>query len=299
LFESLKLLKEFSLFVPRVDDYIRYESFDWILSLNPNVFVNPESESQMLDEANKEKQFKLKMTDTSEKYTFPERDYCLYNDFPHYKLIYPIINAAPDLECTCSLLRLTQYAAYYKDQNEIKTYSTRKCLSSPNLNETVKQCNFVEKSLECDRCSFYPFPDLTLDCNNVTDLESLNFFKADAIKTLKIRPKDRVVFDGNLNTNGQERKFLDNYEIYLENFDGYSFKSNPFASIKKNASLLILTESNFDFFLDNSSLSDACVFSSPLNSAPLLSTFDIVYLDKNLNTSLIQVFFFNSFWLLN
>jgi hypothetical protein len=289
LFENLLMLKELSLFVPSVDDYIKYESFDWILSLNPNVFINPENESQLLDEASKDKQFKLKMTDTSEKYAFPERDYCLYNDFPHYKLIYPIINVAPDLECTCSLLRLTQYAAYYKDQNEIKTYSTRKCLSNPNFSNLVKQCNFAAKALECDRCSFYPFPDLTLDCNDVTDLESLNFFKASAIKTLKIRPKNRVIFDGNLNTNGQERKFLDNYEIYLENFEGFRFSTSLLNSIGKKPYLLRIKDSNFNFYLNgNNTLSSPCIFNSPLDNRPLLSDFEIVRLEKDVDTSLIQ-----------
>jgi hypothetical protein len=289
VFQNFTMLKELSLFVPSVDDYIKYESFDWILSLNPNVFINPENESQLLDEASKDKQFKLKMTDTSEKYAFPERDYCLYNDFPHYKLIYPIINVAPDLECTCSLLRLTQYAAYYKDQNEIKTYSTRKCLSNPNFSNLVKQCNFAAKALECDLCSFYPFPDLTLDCNDVTDLESLNFFKASAIKTLKIRPKNRVIFDGNLNTNGQERKFLDNYEIYLENFEGFRFSTSLLNSIGKKPYLLRIKDSNFNFYLNgNNTLSSPCIFNSPLDNRPLLSDFEIVRLEKDVDTSLIQ-----------
>jgi len=71
---------------------------------------------------------------------------------------------------------------------------------------------------------------------------------------------------------------------------GFSFNSNPFTAVKKNASLLILKDSNFDFFLNaNTPLGSICVSNSTLIVQPLLSNFENVLLGENVNTSLVQV----------
>ena len=267
-----------------MDSYLKSENFEWVLSLNADVYINPGNETL----PNKDNQFKLRMVDSSEKYTFPNKDFCFFKDFPHYHSVYPIINTAPNLECSCTLLRLTQFATYYKNPEEIKTPSVRRCLSDPNIDNLVENCNFRERIGECDKCIFHPVT-LNLNCSDVVDFESLNIFRATAIKSFSVRSKNKVVFQGNLNLDGQERKFQDNYEIYLENFSGFLFTHNPFLTIAKKGSLLRFKEGNFDFLLNsNQPLASTCLFMSSLDNRPLLSDFDVVRLEKDVNTSLVQ-----------
>ena len=288
LFQNFQKLKEFSLFIPDLGSYLKRENFEWVLSLNSDVYINTDNITQLEDPSNKEKQFKLVMNDASEKYTFPNKDFCFFKDFPHYKSVFPIIKSAPNLECSCSLLRLTQFAAFYKDTEEIKTPSVRNCLSRPDFNDLVKNCDFKQRIAECDKCSFNPV-SLFLNCTDVENFESLNTFLADAIKTLRVRSKNKIIFEGNLNFDGQESKFQENYDIYLENFNGFIFTYNPFLAIERKASVLRLKEGNFDFYLNgNQPLSSACIFSSSLDNRPLLSDFDIVRLESDVNTSVIQ-----------
>ena len=192
LFSNFTKLKEFSLSMPQVESYIKRENFEWLRSLNPEVSINADNETEQTNVDNQMKQFKLTMRDDSESYAFPDRDFCLFQEFPHNKLIFPIIHTAPNLDCTCSLLQMIKYAPYYKDQQEIQTASTRNCLSTPNLAESIRLCDFEQRTIECNKCSFSPFPKLELDCQNVTDLESLDFFKASAIKSFRVRPQNKV-----------------------------------------------------------------------------------------------------------
>ena len=45
-----------------------------------------------------------------------------------------------------------------------------------------------------NKCSFNETNSL-LDCNNVQDLSGLNIFQADRVKKLRIRPRDKIIFD--------------------------------------------------------------------------------------------------------
>ena len=46
-------------------------------------------------------------------YSYPDEDFCLFRDFPHSRLVYPIIEPGKEIECTCTLLWLQKYSQFY------------------------------------------------------------------------------------------------------------------------------------------------------------------------------------------
>jgi hypothetical protein len=148
LFSYFKSLKEFSLKVGFLKTYLANQDLEWTYSLNDDVAVDLSNVTQLADQS---KQFKLAMTDLASEYTFPDEDFCLVKDYPHFKLIFPVLNSKPDLECSCTLAFLLQYAKYYKDMREINTPSVRKCLSDPaSFEQIVKSCDFEKRIKDCE-----------------------------------------------------------------------------------------------------------------------------------------------------
>jgi hypothetical protein len=92
-----------------------------------------------------------------------------------------------------------------------------------------------------------------------------------------------------LNLEGKEGRFQIGYNIYLENFKGFSFNTNPFNSFSKRGSALRIQDSDFDFYLNGeTSLGLTCLFTPTLQNMPLLSNFDAVILSGAVNTSVYQ-----------
>jgi hypothetical protein len=187
----------------------------WSLSLNSDVKVDLNNITELESGESKTNQFKLNVVDVGGNYKFPDKDFCLFTEFPHSQSVFPIINTTPNLTCTCSLLWVIQYAPYYKDQNEIRTNSVRRCLEDPNFDQLLADCKFEEKINECQKCTF-DAANSFLDCDNVQDLESLNIFQADSIQSLRIRPIDKILFDDKLNLEGFSFCFLTRSKIIMK-----------------------------------------------------------------------------------
>ena len=47
-------------------------------------------------------------------YTYPEEDFCLFKDFPHTQLVFPIIDSLHIHVCTCTLSWIVKYADMYQ-----------------------------------------------------------------------------------------------------------------------------------------------------------------------------------------
>ena len=79
----------------------------------------------------------------SKPYRFPNEDICLFKDFPHEQLVYPLIVFQEELsECTCTLEWLTQNAEYYAT---LRHDTEKKCFS----NRTAKKCDFEKMFEKC------------------------------------------------------------------------------------------------------------------------------------------------------
>ena len=84
-------------------------------------------------------------------YDFPEDDFCLFKNFPHNKLVRPIISTKADLECSCTLLWLLKYKNIYTIDgvNPMETDSTRSCMQKSNFDQLVKECKFNTMLADC------------------------------------------------------------------------------------------------------------------------------------------------------
>jgi hypothetical protein len=149
LFRQFTKLKSLGLEVYNFNEVIN-SSKNWLSSLNSDLNINL---SDMNDFNNhKDRLFKLHLTDLNKTYEFPEKDFCLFKDFPHEKLILPIINTQDNLPCSCSLLWLLQHKKLYDSmngENLMNTPSTRACFSLTNFDDVIDACDFEEKVESC------------------------------------------------------------------------------------------------------------------------------------------------------
>ena len=47
-------------------------------------------------------------------YEYPNEDICLFKEFPHHRLVYPVMTPGKELECTCTLYWLQKYKSIYE-----------------------------------------------------------------------------------------------------------------------------------------------------------------------------------------
>jgi len=85
--------------------------------------------------------------------------------------------------------------------------------------------------------------------------------------------------------NGSETYFADNFELLLDNFDGFDLNANPFDKFTRQGGVLEISDSNFEFFsvIHNTSLANVCALVKPLTYKPLISSFDAIFLGARVN----------------
>ena len=291
-------MKEFHLFVPNLETFLKNTNLEWVFSLNSDVNIDLTSPSELNNPSNKAKQMQLRLTDQSKMYTFPEEDFCALVNFPHSQLVFPVIESADDLECTCTLIWLTQYYPFYSEIDDLLTTSVSKCNYKNDFDQQVANCNFEDIKKEClqntfesteistshdtstvttssaqittitnskpDKCEFSSILSL-LKCENIVNLSNINANEASisSIETLFIKPKDSIKLTSKLNFSGSSNNFKKGFDVILENFSGFNLNANPFENFKVRGDSLDLSELNFVFFSsnhDDASLSDVCTF---------------------------------------
>jgi hypothetical protein len=151
LFIPFKYLKEFELNVPDLSVFLKNSSQSWISSINADTQIDLTSVSQLTDQSNKNKQFKLKLWDESQNYMFQDEDLCYFSDFPHSKLIFPILEDNRDIDCSCTVVWLTQYYPYFYDFNNLIEKSSFKCNYTQNFDLLIKSCNFEQEISKCKK----------------------------------------------------------------------------------------------------------------------------------------------------
>jgi hypothetical protein len=92
------------------------------------------------------------LLDLAQKFDFAEKDICLFKDFPHDQLVFPIISTTSSIECTCTVLWLIKYRKYALNADTtdlINEDSVSKCLDE-NFEMTLKKCDIPTKLSNCD-----------------------------------------------------------------------------------------------------------------------------------------------------
>lgn len=96
-------------------------------------------------------------------YGYPDEDLCIFINFPHSNLVYPIFNTDYNLECTCTIIWLLRYSYIYYDglqfvpDDSNKLYRKKRILideKSICINETLfkaalEKCKFEERFNNC------------------------------------------------------------------------------------------------------------------------------------------------------
>jgi hypothetical protein len=103
----------------------------------------------------------LHLTDKSQQFTYEEADFCLFQHFPSYKFVYPVIKTRPELNCTCTLTWLMKnYRSYLSQQvtSVLRTVSASNCFPTIENNDLFKvktdECKFDARLFACNPMLF-------------------------------------------------------------------------------------------------------------------------------------------------
>lgn len=119
-------------------------------------------------------------------YNFPDEDICLFQSFPHDRLVFPVIAIKRDFKCTCTIMFLLNnslvpldYSVFTDEKNEKLYYdyvsieknqnSVEYC-HSKSYNLTGEICDFEEIFSKCDKSKFKSFEDSPINLRSDTDL---------------------------------------------------------------------------------------------------------------------------------
>ena len=108
-------------------------------------------------------------------YTYPNEDICLFKDFPHSRLVYPIILPGKKLKCTCTLKWLQRFSTHLADyEYEYLTSDLKYAMFKANLNfcnNSQITCDFPHIFSNCKNASLSPTNGLTF--TNEVDISFL------------------------------------------------------------------------------------------------------------------------------
>ncbi len=221
LFSDFNELKSIELKLNNFKDFVEQSSMKWLNSLNTNVTTD----SNNTDD---QRQMFITLTDLISTYEYPDDDLCKFKDFPHERLVFPVINTKPNLNCTCTLIWLIQY----KDRvsggpQRLETSSTKNCLNNPDFNSKVLDCNFPNRLTECDfaptndKCKF---KKNSISCSNFSTFSELNFSGISAsFQSVSIEPSQPILLDTNLDF--MEISFTNSFDAKFSNIKGFNLVS--------------------------------------------------------------------------
>jgi hypothetical protein len=167
-FKHLNHLKYLNLFLYNLDEFLRNGS-DWMRHLNSQVKVDLNDENEI--KANLGKQFRLSMFDLAQQFKFSDEDICLFKDFPHDRLVFPLISTSSTIECTCTILWLLKYRKYALNADVtdlINEDSVSNCLDE-NFEVLLRKCDLPGKLAKC--ASNQEFKPSNSGVNGLTHLE--------------------------------------------------------------------------------------------------------------------------------
>jgi hypothetical protein len=170
LFQNFTFLKYLELELNNFQEFI--QTIDWMLALNSDISVNLTLQTDI--DNNKQNEMYIKLTDLKKQYTYSDKDFCLFKNFPHEKLVYPIIDTKLDLECSCTLLWLLQYNKQALNKSLLITDSTRNCINRPDFDNATSICRFEQTIYECDNPTTTPNSTTTTTTTTIITTTTLN-----------------------------------------------------------------------------------------------------------------------------
>ena len=159
LFEEFHFLKYISFQIENFRQFFHESQNKWMNHLNLNVNLNL-TDLKSLKDDNYDKMIMLKFqylknfVSFTPIYDYPNEDICLFKDFPHERLVYPVIIPGRRLACTCTLVWLQKYYYLYKpeindDMDYDRNYNHQ--IQIFEINSTFNYC--INQNLKCDFAS--------------------------------------------------------------------------------------------------------------------------------------------------
>ena len=150
LFSSFKKIRFLNF---QLDDlkYFFQTGIEWMKYLNEDLNVNIENnlEFRLNFKRTIYQQFSENQSPFRKNYEYPSQDMCLFKDFPHRQLVYPLINPSKRIECSCTILWLIKYFKYYYRSDTFNFKNNFYGEHSNDVNLTMQHC-LIETSIECN-----------------------------------------------------------------------------------------------------------------------------------------------------
>jgi len=172
LFKSFRRLRLILINIENLQTFY-HSGTQWMSSINNDIDIDLRKQNDF--ERFQLRTLTLQMENTvsffSYSYDYPENDLCIFEKFPHTKLVLPLLTFSNEAKCTCTILFLIQhYDLYFKEdfsdfkfkifysqsQNGLfssSNFSVLDCLKNKSLQKLIDSCKFEESFKKCERIS--------------------------------------------------------------------------------------------------------------------------------------------------
>lgn len=173
VFKQLKSLKHINFWLFNFEHLIYSIGLDWLNSLNYELKLFYDSQVldkkfQKLNDFVHRKQVTIEFRDESGTYLYPDTDFCKFKDFPHSRLVFPIIQSSKKLNCTCTIIWLLQFYKY--SNKDMRTATVELCFNGVTIFELlVIGCRFSERLQNCSALAKSNFLNGTIQRLSIAD----------------------------------------------------------------------------------------------------------------------------------
>jgi hypothetical protein len=165
LFKSFEYLKNVDIRIENFKTFFHQGNY-WLKHLNEQVKVHlddiNEIKNRIAEYMKLRFEYSKNATSFDPIYEYPDEDICLFKDFPHDHLVYPMIVPGKKINCSCTIIWLLGYhflyvgiKVYQYDYQE--NYDTTK-LEYDNLDRSILYCvafDFLENYKKCRFDNFH------------------------------------------------------------------------------------------------------------------------------------------------
>jgi hypothetical protein len=154
LFENFAILKNIDIVISNFEEFFNGDT-SWMKYLNYQVKVDLSNSSEIA--ANIDKMFRLRFRYEREFvsfdsiYEYPSEDLCLFKNFPHQNLVYPILIPGKVIECSCTLKWLKLYRNLYSDIKDTSDYDIN--YDENLLNKPYYEYKFCLETFDWLKCN--------------------------------------------------------------------------------------------------------------------------------------------------
>lgn len=153
VFNNLKNLRQINLWLFNFDHLINSIGLEWLNGLNNELklFYDAEILEKKFEKVKDfvlRKQVTIELRDEKGVYVYPDEDFCKFKDFPHSRLVFPIIQSNNRLNCTCTILWLLQFWKF--SNKDMRTSSVDSCFNGITIFDLLLiRCRFSERLKSC------------------------------------------------------------------------------------------------------------------------------------------------------